>query len=248
VLTYLGTVDAARGRSRAALSRLEQAIALWDTVGDDTESTAARDELGWALYEGGEESRALELFHQNLELARRLDHHALVNRSLAGVCQMLVVTGQFERAEPLALELHASMRDSEDVVYMCAADHYLADCAMHRRDYTLAEQHRLSALETALTSEFVMQQAMEILGLALTAAGLGQDEDALRLEGAVDAKWKELGVSSFALPFFEAWRERDLGAARARLGEPRANTAFDEGRAMTWDQAVELALGKKSAG
>ena len=41
------------------------------------------------------------------------------------------------------------MRDSEDVVYMCAGDHYLADCAMHRRDYTLAEQHRLSALETA---------------------------------------------------------------------------------------------------
>jgi len=139
------------------------------------------------------------------------------------------------------------VRDSEDVVYMCAGDHYLADCAMHRRDYTLAEQHRLSALETALTSETVMQQAMEILGLALTAAGLGQDEDALRLEGAVDAKWKELGVSSFALPFFEAWRERDLGAARARLGEPRANTAFDEGRAMTWDQAIELALGRKSA-
>ncbi len=246
-LTYLGSIDAARGQAVAALSRLEQAIELWHTVGDDTESAAARDELGWALYEGGGESRPLQLFQQNLELARRLGHHALVNRSLAGVCQMLVVTGQFERAEPLALELHASMRDSEDVVYMCAADHYLSDCAMHRRDYTLAEQHRLSALETALASANVMQQAVEILGLALTAAGLGRDEDALRLEGAVDAKWKELGVSSSALPFFEAWRERDLGAARVRLGEPRASTAFDEGRAMTWDQAIGLVLGKTSA-
>jgi hypothetical protein len=160
---------------------------------------------------------------------------------------MLVVTGQFERAEPLARELHASMRDSEDVVYMCAADHYLADCAMHRRDYTLAEQHRLGALETALTSETVMQQTVEILGLALTAAGLGRDEDALRLEGAVETKWRELGVSIGDLPFFAAWRERDLGPARARLGEQRASAAFDEGRAMTWDQAIELALGQKSA-
>jgi hypothetical protein len=209
---------------------------------------AARDELGWALYEGGEdESRALELFQQNLEHARRLGYHALVSRSLAGVCQMLVVTGEFERAEPLALELYASMRDSEDVVYMCAADHYLADCAMHRRDYTLAEQHRLSALETALTSETVMQQAIEIHGLALTAAGLGRDEDALHLEGAVSAKYEELGTSLVLLPFYATWRERDLGPARARLGDARANTAFDEGRAMTWDQAVELALGKKSA-
>lgn len=139
------------------------------------------------------------------------------------------------------------MRDSEDVVYMCAADHYLADCAMHRRDYTLAEQHRLSALEIALTSENVWQQAVEILGLALTAAGLGRDENALRLEGAVGAKRKELGLPSSALPFFEAWRERDVGAARARLGEPRAKAAFDEGRAMTWDQAVELALASQVA-
>jgi hypothetical protein len=91
-----------------------------------------------------------------------------------------------------------------------------------------------------------MQQAIVIHGLALTAAGLGRHEDALRLEGAVEAKYEELGAS-LTLPFVEAWRERDLGAARARLGEQRANTAFDEGRAMTWDQAVELALGKKSA-
>jgi hypothetical protein len=129
---------------------------------------------------------------------------------------------------------------------MGAADHYLSDCAMHRRDYTLAEQHRLSALETALTSGDVAQQAMETLGLAFTAAGLGRDEEAIRLEGAVDAKWNELGISN-AVPFIEAWRERDLGAARARLGEPRANAALDQGRAMTWDQTIELALGKKSA-
>jgi len=194
----------------------------------------------------GEKARALQLFEQNLELARGLGHQALVSRALAGVCQLLVATGQFERAEPLALELHASTRDSEDVNCMHAADHYLADCAMHRRDYALAEQHRLSALETALAIGTAMQQTLEVLGLAFTAAGLGRDEDALRLEGAVDAKWGELGVPH-APPLSEAWRERDLAPARARLGEPRASTAFDEGRTMTWDQAIELALGQKSA-
>jgi hypothetical protein len=114
---------------------------------------------------------------------------------------------------------------------------------MHRRDYALAEQHRLSALQTALTIGTPMQQTLEVLGLAFTAAGLGRDEDALRLEGAVDTEWKELGVAH-APPLSEAWRERDLGPARARLGEPRAGTAFDDGRAMTWDQAIELALGE----
>src|SRR5439155_20352872 len=139
-----------------------------------------------------------------------------------------------------------STRATEDVSCMTSADPSLATYAIDRRDHTLAEQHRLSALGTALAIGDLMQETIEILGLAFTAAALGRDEDALRLEGAVDARWKELGVSH-APPLSEAWRERDLDPARARLGEPGANTAFNEGRAMTWDQAIELALGKKSA-
>jgi hypothetical protein len=46
---------------------------------------------------------------------------------------MLVVTGEFERAYPLVLELHVLTRDTEDVPCMCAADHFLSDCAMDRR-------------------------------------------------------------------------------------------------------------------
>jgi hypothetical protein len=104
----------------------------------------------------------------------------------------------------------------------------------------------LSALETTLIIGDVAQQTIEVLGLAFAAAGLGRDDDALRLEGAVDAKWKELGVTH-APPLSEAYRERELGPARARLGEARATAAFDEGRALTWDQAIEFALGKKPA-
>ena len=242
-LAFLGTIDV---DETDMLSRHERSIELWRVAGDETELAIGRDYLGWALYTCGEKSRALELFEQNLELARRLGHPGLLNRSLSGVCQLLVATGQFERAEPLALELHASTRESEDVSCMVSGDHYLSDCAMLRGDYVLAEQHRLSALETTLVIGDVAQQTIEVLGLAFAAAGLGRDDDALRLEGAVDAKWKELGVTH-APPLSEAYRERELGPVRARLGEARATAAFDEGRVMTWDQAIEFALGKKPA-
>jgi predicted ATPase len=243
-LTSLGSIDSSLGRSAHGLSRLEQAIELWQALGDDTALVEAREVLGWAFYMCGETSRAHEVFEDSLELARSLGHQALVSESLAGVCQVLVATGEFERAEPLAQELYAATRNSEDVSTMVSAHHYLADCAMHRRDYALAEQHRLNALETSLAIGIEMQQTLEVLGLAFTAAGLGRDEDAVRLEGAVAAKWEELGVPH-APPLSEAWRQRDLAPARARLGATRANVVFDEGRAMTWDQALELALGKQ---
>jgi len=239
-LVSLGLIDV---DETDRLSRNERAIQLWLALGNETELAVAREGLGWALYMCGERSRARQLFEENLELARRLGHQALVNRSMAGICQLLVANGEFERAEPLARELQAATRDSEDVGCMVSGNHYLADCAMYRGDYALAEQHRLSALETTLVIGDVVQQTIEVLGLAFTAAGLGRDEDALRLEGAVAAKWKEFGVEH-APPLSEAWRKRDLVPAHARLGESRAMTAFDEGRAMTWDQAVEFALGK----
>jgi predicted ATPase len=242
-LVFLGTLDV---DETDMLSRHERSIQLWRALGDETELAIARDYLGWALYTCGEKSQALQVFEQNLELARRLGHQALVSRSLAGVCQLFLANGEFERAEPLALELHASTRESEDVSCMVSADHYLSDCAMLRGDYALAEQHRLSAFRTTLVIGDVAQQTIEVLGLAFAAAGLRRDDDALRLEGAVDAKWKELGVTH-APPLSEAYRERELGPARARLGETRATAAFDEGRAMTWDQAIEFVLGKTSA-
>jgi hypothetical protein len=70
---------------------------------------------------------------------------------------------------------------------------------------------------------------------------LGRDEDAVRLEGAVEARWDELGIASRPR-VLETWRERDLGTARRRLGDARASALYEEGRAMAWEQAVELAL------
>ncbi len=229
-LTYLGDLDVVRGQFSAGLSRLEQAVELWHAIGDETRLLEARNDLGWGLYQAGEKSRALELFEQNLELARNVGHDTLLRYSLRGVCQLLLATEDFERAEPLAQEL-------DD-------DHYLADCAQHRRDYSLAEQHRRSALEDALTTGAESLQVTEIFGLAMIAAGLGRDEDAVRLEGAVETRWEELGIASRPR-VLEAWRERDLGAARARLGEQRATAAFEQGHAMAWEEAVELALGKR---
>ena len=228
-LACLGVLYVIQGQFSVGLSRLEESIQLWRDIGDETRLLEALNELGRALYQAGEEPRALELYERNLEFARSFGHDTLLRQSLDGVCQLLLATGEFERAEPLAEELKN--------------DHYLADCAQHRRNYAVAEQYRLSVLESAVTTGGEIQQAIEVFGLAMIAGGRGRDEDAVRLEGAVEARWEELGVVSRPR-VLETWRERDLGAARARLGEARAAALHEEGRAMQWDQALELVLGK----
>ncbi|HLX33464.1 MAG TPA: adenylate/guanylate cyclase domain-containing protein [Gaiellaceae bacterium] len=225
----LGGLDTMMGRFSAAVSRLDEAVEFWRRSGDQIRLVETSNWLGTALVQAGENSRALELFEQNLELARGVDNDDLFQDALDRLCWVYLVTGQFERAEPLAEEL--------------GNGHYLADCAQHRRDYRLAERHRRTELEARIATRADYGQAVEVFGLAMIAGGLGRDEDAVRLEGAVEAKWEEMGVGSRPR-VLETWRERDLGAARARLGEARATALYEEGRAMGWDEALELALGK----
>ena len=143
------------------------------------------------LYRGGDSLQALKVYEENLELARSLGQQSLVTTSLYGVCQLLLATGEFERAEPLAEELQD--------------DHYLADCAMHRRDYTLAARHYSRNLELWIREGDVVSQTFQVLGFAMALAGLGRDEDALRLEASIDATWEELGVA-VRPRVLETWR------------------------------------------
>jgi predicted ATPase/class 3 adenylate cyclase len=228
-LASLGDLDVVQGKFAVGASLFEKSIRLWRNIGDQERVLEISNWLAGTLVQAGEKARALELYEQNFELARGLDNRALYRQALDGLCWVLLVDGEFERAEPLAEEL--------------GDGHFLADCAQHRRDYALAQEHRLRELEAAITDANEAKQIVEVFGLAMIAGGLGRDDDALRLEGAVEARWDELGIQ-IRPRVLETWRERDLGAPRARLGEVRAGALYEEGRAMNWDQALQLALGQ----
>jgi tetratricopeptide (TPR) repeat protein len=232
-LTSLGNIEKERGQFAVGVSRIEESVELWHPIGDARRLLEARNVLGRAVYQTEEWPRGLAVYEQNLELARSLGDDALLEQSLHGYCLLLLATGDFARAEPIAEEL--------------GNEHYLADCAQDRGDYVSAAKYRLSVLADAVASGRQTQQVTEVFGLAMIAAGFGRDEDAVRLEGAVEARWDELGIA--ARPRVVAmWRERDLGAARARLGEDRASALYEEGRVMAWDRAIELARALSSSG
>ncbi len=96
-LRSLAVFDSLAGRYEPAESRLEQASELWRAVRDEAELLETRNDLGMVIYRGGDAPRALQVYEQNLEHARTLGHELLFDASLAGVCQLLLATGQFER-------------------------------------------------------------------------------------------------------------------------------------------------------
>jgi hypothetical protein len=100
------------------------------------------------------------------------------------------------------------------------------DCALIRGDTGEAERRYRQSLQAALPLGDIIETSFEV-GVAMAAAGSGDPVRALRLAGAVAALWESLGTS-LSIAFWDLAEEADA--------------VWAEGRRLTFDDAIELAL------
>jgi predicted ATPase/DNA-binding SARP family transcriptional activator/pimeloyl-ACP methyl ester carboxylesterase len=238
-LASSGALLARHGDATAGIAELDAAVSMWRELGDLAELAAALDSLGWPLvYDAANNSRALAAFERSLELWRELGDEAGVTRALVGIAQVLVAMGETERAETISRDLLA--RAAGDARTEHYAYHFLADCALISGDPEEARTRYRHSLQAALALGDVLETGWEVQGVAMSEAGAGNPRCALMLAGAVEAHWEALGLTS-SIAFWDALLERYLAPARAALGD-EYDAARAEGRALTFDAAVALAL------
>ena len=80
----------------------------------------------------------------------------------------------------------------------------------------------------------------------MAAAGMSSPSRALRLGGAAASVFGALGIDYTGVHFWNALLDRWLGRARAELGADAAEAAWQEGRRMDFESAVEEALGEET--
>ena len=242
-LTSAGALSARHGDIELGREQLEEALRRWRELGDRDELASALDSLAWPLiYDAGDEAAALASFEEALEIRRELGDPAGETRALVGVAQVLVAIGEVDRAETISNELLE--RAGDDIRTEHFAYHFLADCALVRGDTVEAEERYRQSLRAALPLGDVIETGFEVQGVAMAVAGNGDPETALRLAGSVEATWESLGIS-ISIAFWDGLLERYLDPAREQLGE-RADVVWAEGRALEFDDAVELALTESS--
>ncbi|HLG08226.1 MAG TPA: adenylate/guanylate cyclase domain-containing protein [Gaiellaceae bacterium] len=238
-LTASGALTARCGDPDEGRTLLTEGIGLWRALGDRNELASTFDALGWLLvYDAGDAPGSLEAFEQSLELRRELGDRPGETRALVGVCQVLVTLGDVERAEAL----------SRDLLEMAGGDprtehfafHFLADCALIGGDTEEAGKRYRESLRAALPLGDVLETSFEVQGVAMSAAGAGEPQRALRLAASVEALWESLGTS-FSVAFWDALLAKHIGGAREALGAD-ADAVWAEGRAIAFEDAVDLAL------
>ena len=231
VLNWASIFAITMGNIEASSTFSQEALAVWDAIGDSRGRAAALYSLAEVEEYHGRLDEAADLFDQAAAICRDLGQPYDLGRVLALRGGVAYAQGDFERACMLEEEAAALFRQFGELRWIGLTEYYLGVFAASQRRFAEAARYCHNSLRTLIDSTDVVWLFKPLIGLAAISVGIGDAESAARLLGAVDEML--LGIGGRLYPLHRPPYEQADTAARAALGEERFTTIHDAGRRLT---------------
>ncbi len=217
----------------------EASLALYRELGDKEGEGRTVHVLGWAAEYRGDVIRAATLAEESLSLARQLGHVRGVIVSLGRMALAAAKRGDFAAAEAMLDEALALAREHEDRVGEGGILGTWGELVAQQGDHEAGG--RMLAESIVLYREAGHPRAIPsvIHQIAALAELRGVTEQAVQLFGASNQLYETVGAS--LPPSVQVEYRATLDRARAALGEAAFEAAWEYGRTLPPEQAVELA-------
>jgi predicted ATPase/class 3 adenylate cyclase/Tfp pilus assembly protein PilF len=240
-LNNLGNVAWEHGDYPSAQALHQESLATARDLGDRYSIARSLNNLGIVAGEQGDLASARALFEESLAISRELRNRIGIGDSLNNLGNVAYAQGDYPTARVLFEEDLAIGRELGDLSEIARSLNNLGNVAYNQSDNPTAQlrfEENL-AIERELGYRRGIAYALE--GLAAVGAALGRSLRAARIWGTAERLREEIGSP---LPPNERPRhDRRAAAARATLGDDAAfDHAWQEGRTLTVEQAIELAL------
>jgi predicted ATPase/DNA-binding SARP family transcriptional activator/DNA-binding CsgD family transcriptional regulator len=228
----------------AAKIHVEEAVALYREARDEEGIAIGLVQFGILGVIGGRDDVPVAAVLE--ELGERKP--GLKNRTTLGYLLMLEGLVALSRGDlGLSAALHEEslelLREIGDTQGMISALVNLAAIALARGDHEGAEPLLREALLLGRDTDMKSVVQHCLYGLGCVAAGREHPARAARLWGAMDGIRERHGLHLTPLAFSLTGYEGRLAAAREAIGEEMFAAAWEEGKAMPLDHAIEYALG-----
>jgi predicted ATPase len=226
----------------AARGFYRDALAIERELGDPGRTADALYNEGFVAGAGGDFATAGRLFQESLELFRGAGDEPGVTRALWMSAIGDLVAGDWDRPLARAEEAVATWRRLGDRFQLGDALVWLGVSYAHAGRPAEARSAVGEAFELFRAVDSPMGMVLVVLGLTYLARWEERYQDAVRLAGIVESLRERVGGRA-PLDFLAGFMGDPEAEARAHLPEDVAERAFQEGRTMTVDDAVKLALG-----
>jgi non-specific serine/threonine protein kinase len=241
VLLGAGQLAQTQGDYKKARALLDESIALYRAKADERGTADALLAAGFVARVQEDHITARALLEEALELSRGIGYPFITAAALHHLGMMQTdVQGDYTAARKLleeSLTLYRALGFPRFIALLLLA---LADVGIAEGDHVSADASlRQSLMTMTLVGEKLgIYEALDTF--AHLSATEGQAERTVRLAGAATRLRSADGTYSW--PVKERCRERWLASARAALDEEAFKRAWDEGQAMTREQAIDYAL------
>jgi predicted ATPase/class 3 adenylate cyclase len=219
---------------------LQEAAALYLELGDERGVARARGRLGHSAADQGDWQRAETLYRESLELGRELQYEDLVTTSLINLGWAALCQENYEQATGFCGEALALALGNRNKTAVGAAGTNLGWAELGKGDHARAAGLFRQSLSQFRELNNPVDIAECLEGFAGVAGARGEGERAARLYGVADSLRESLGAP--LLPGDRPRHERHLSLARSLVDGAAWKQAWDEGRAMTVEDATAYAL------
>jgi predicted ATPase len=232
-------IAGSQGDTAAAERFAEEALRLFDELGEPGWRSAATRDLSNVVWARGDAARARTLAERALRLAELSGDPRFITPALAAGAELELFAGDVDRAEERAARARALALDNPNEEWNEDARALSGYVALARGDGHVAESELQHAL--CLASRIGFSEAVASCLCGLSAAALLQYEPvrAARLLGATQRVYDDGG---FAVPPLQA---RTLAEVRVdierELGPERTSAELEAGRSLEPAAALEFA-------
>lgn len=235
-----------RGDYALAASRQQEALRVAESMGDPRRIAIALNNLGGVYYCQGDHEGAAALFTDSLRAYAEAGDSLGEANELNSLAEIARARNDLDTARALYEEslVHAR-RFPESQLYPMVL-HNLAEVVLYQGDLARAETLHRESLARMCRVNDPRWIALSVTRMAGVYAATGDAERGARLLGWADALRARLGAH--LEPNDRADYERHIAAAREALSQESFQSAWDEGQAMTLEQAIALAAGEEATG
>jgi predicted ATPase/DNA-binding SARP family transcriptional activator len=244
VLTGAGTFSGYLGDLDTSRSLLEEAEAMWRTIGDDRELALNLSAQAQLLATACDLDAASARAEESLRLARASGTAYQIGISLTnGSAFVAHRRSDFDQADRFLQEAESIFADLRHPLGLPLVLTARASLALRRNDHCAASRLARAALTETRDRRELWFASRALRILAFTT--LNDPTSAARLLGAADGML--CSMSAGMLPHEKAEHERLMTTLRETLSAEELNAARSEGRRMSFDDACELALSVEPA-
>jgi predicted ATPase/DNA-binding CsgD family transcriptional regulator/predicted Ser/Thr protein kinase len=223
-----------------ALTLVEQSLALCRQYDDKKGTARSLYELGVIAHWQGDRGRGGSLLEESLSLFREIKDELNIIEVLLFLADIRLRQGDNEQAVALwqeSLTLSQKLGDNFGISFALSG---LGEVARRQGDYKQAVIHFQQALTLTGEQKSKVQITFTLEALGITIAEQGQSEWAARLWGAAEALRETVRapLPSSYHPEYAPY----LKVARTALGEEVFTAVWAEGRALTLEQTIALAM------